>query len=171
MKIEFVKFYETARDDAREHLIGTLHIRLPEFGLNIKGVHVFRKKNDYWFIGLPNRKAFDKTLGKEITYSLILFDEKEKNALLMDSIRSEGRKFVENYLKENPQTSETQSLAAEVQKTPTQAKSQVEQQKRDGGQPVQKKIASPPDLTKIAKMEWRDPPPRKPAARSYKNAR
>lgn len=161
MKLEIVKFYETARDDAREYLIGTLHIRLPEFGLNIKGVHVFRKKNDYWFIGLPNRKAFDKTLGKEISYSLILFDEKEKNTLLIDGIRNEGRKFVENYLKDNPQTPETQSQATEAQKIFAKPKPHVEQQKRDGGNVKQKKAATQaPNPSKIAATKWQDPPKR-----------
>ena len=102
MNVEFVKFYETNRDDERQQLSGTLHIRLPEIGINIKGINVIRKK-DYWFIGLPSRKSFDRCLEKEVNYATFLFDEKEKNRELVGILRNEGRKFVEAYLESNRQ--------------------------------------------------------------------
>ena len=78
MDIEIIKLYEIARTDEKQHLVCTLHIRLPEIGLNIKGITVFKNKN-FWYFRLPGRKAFDRSLGKEVYYSCLLFDQQEKN--------------------------------------------------------------------------------------------
>lgn len=104
MEIEFLKFYEVSRDDSRGHLSGTLHIRLPSIGLNLKGIQVIRKKN-YFFISLPSKKGFDKSQNKEVNYMLVLFDEQGKNEALLRTLKEKGRIFVEDYLKKTPQIS------------------------------------------------------------------
>ena len=141
MDIEFIKFYETQRDDRREHLIGSLHIRLPELCLNIKGIHVLRKKN-YWFVGLPDRRGWDKSLDKEVIYSVILFDSKKMNDELIGILREKGRAFVEDYLKSNPQRAEGRGVVAPTKECDIST--------------------APKETVSSAKLKqkiWRDPPP------------
>jgi len=152
MKVEFCKFYEVKRDG--EHLVGTLHVRLPEIGLNIKGIHVLKKK-DFWFIGLPNKKGFDHSLDREVMYTVVLFDERAKNDELISIIRLEGRKFVEDYLNSNPQ-------ALETPKPSDQGQPKDELQECKDSQPEQKKTALPEPLPfKKPVIEWKDPQPKK----------
>jgi hypothetical protein len=166
MQLEIVKFYETSRDDERGQLIGTLHIKLPEIGLNVKGIHVMRKKA-YWFIGLPSKKGYDKSLDTEVSYAVILFDEKEKNEELINFLRSEGRKFVESYLENNPQPIKPAKLAEQV-------KYETNKPERKETAPNAKKPVLPdtPPFKKISSIQWQDMPKKKdPSYGSYKNTR
>lgn len=169
MHIELIKFYEITRQDEKQHLIGTLHIRLPEIGLNIKGITVFKKKF-FWYFRLPGRKAFDQSLGKEVNYACILFDEKEKNDALFSFLQSEGKKFVEDYLSSTPETPKLQPSPA-ASKAVGQSKD-VGVSKKPTESPLKKAalkvtpIPKPQSITKMATLDFVDPPKRSSLVRS-----
>lgn len=168
MNFEIMKFYEITRQDEKQHLIGTLHIRLPEIGLNIKGILTFKKKH-FWHFRLPSKRAFDSVLEKEVDYACILFDEREKNDALLNFLKTEGRKFVEDYLSSTP---EIQKL--EVVPKPSTPHNQndcvnVAKNRKEDPPKIAKSQASeqvPHPIKKLASLEFKDPPKRPEFART-----
>lgn len=160
MRIEIIKFYEINRQDEKQHLIGTLHIYLPEIGLNIKGITVFKKKA-YWHFRLPSKRTFDQSSGKEVDYACILFDEKEKNEALLSFLKNEGRKFVEDYLASKP---ETKKLKASPKPSMQQSQSDcafVNEKHKEDPRKIAKLQAIeqiPQPIKKLASLEFKDPP-------------
>lgn len=146
MEIEVLNFYEIRRDDAKGHLVGTLHIRLKEFGMNIKSIWV-NKRNNKYYIGFPSKTTFDHKTNKIVRYGVIMFDDPEKQAQILANIKIQGCEFIENYLKTNePMT--------EPPKNFKKNKPKVKQNN-------QKKMPPPNAIKKIATKEWVDPPPLK----------
>lgn len=97
MNIEIVEFYPTSLDQAQETLIGTLRIKLSDFGIHILGIQVSKRKN-LWHFRLPARYSTHHETGEQIFYPLIAFDYKEQQQTLMVAIREKGRAFIEKRL-------------------------------------------------------------------------
>lgn len=173
MEIEFLKFYEVSRDDSRGHLSGTLHIRFPELGLNLKGIYVVKKK-DFFHVSLPNKKCYDKSTEKEINYSTFLFDEKEKNDELMKILKTQGREFLLKYLCETPQISPQELKASEKCVSPSvdynNATASKEMRIIDKPQAAQKPESpiKAVQAISIASKNWQDPPKRSPRPGAFR---
>ncbi len=176
MNVEVVEFYPLTRDETRGVLTGTLRVKILDFGLHILGVFV-SKKNDSYFFALPGKKTTHSETNETCRYPFVVFEDRERQQLLMEAIREKGRNYIEKRLSDtaNPLAiPKTYSRASESQKTITEPKTWIEQQKRDTCDLMQKKTPPPAaDLTKIASVQWSDPPARKKpqTKRSYKNAR
>ena len=83
MHIELIKFYEITRTDEKQHLIGSLHIRLPEIGLHIKGITVFEKSN-IGISGFPDGRHLTKALAKRsITHASFSMRRKRMKSSLI----------------------------------------------------------------------------------------
>lgn len=97
---KIIKFYEIKRDDKRDYLSGTLHIRF-DIGLNIKGIFI-NKKKDAFFVSTPNRSGYDRSTNNFISYSTVMFQEREAHRKFIETIRDKAKTFIEEYLIENP---------------------------------------------------------------------
>ena len=93
MEIEIVGFYEINRDDSKNILTGTLHVYLVDYGMDIRGCYVVRKKNGI-LIFLPSKVGIDEETGKKVQYPCIQFTDPEKNKELLIQIRYKGISYI-----------------------------------------------------------------------------
>lgn len=98
---KIIKFYEIKRDDKRDYLSGTLHIRF-DIGLNIKGIFI-NKKKDCFFVSTPNRSGYDRSTNNFISYSTVMFQERDVQRKFIETLREKAKIFIEEYLIENPE--------------------------------------------------------------------
>jgi len=103
MKIEIVEFFPVKRDDKKNLLQGTMRLRLPEIGINILGVNYSQNKKSIFFT-LPGKWGFNKTTKKDVRYPIFSFSDKETQDKFIKTLRSEGKKFIDNWLKKNSET-------------------------------------------------------------------
>ena len=96
MKIEIVEFYP-AKDEDPELLKGSLHIYIIDLEMYFRGITVIRKKGKWQFI-LPFKKGKDDE-GKMYRYPVISFTSVRKNQELKKIIETQGKKYVEKFLK------------------------------------------------------------------------
>lgn len=103
MNVEIAEFYPLTCDEAKGFLTGTLRIKLPDLGLHILGIFVFKQK-DYWRFEIPGRTGRHHQTGEQIRYPFIVFEDRGQQRALIDAIREKGRAFIEKRLtdKENP---------------------------------------------------------------------
>jgi hypothetical protein len=159
MKVEIVEFYPLTRTE--KGLTGTMRINLPEIGINILGVYV-SKRNENFYFSLPARTATDHKTGQIIRYPLVVFEDREKHNELLAEIRLQGPEFIKRRLSDTenpliwPETQERpskQSTHTQPQKTTTARK------ETDKFQQIEESLSRPtkPISTKV----FVDPPPRK----------
>lgn len=162
MEFEVLNFYEIKREDAKQHIVGTLHVRILEIGLDLKGILAFRKKN-FWMFRIPRRTAFDRKLGKSVEYGIFLFDTKEKNDKFFDFLHTKGKEFIEACLATTPEETKSVEDAKESPSTPSMSIGQARDKKAKQTQPAAKPSKASSSILKIASTEFVDLPPRKPA--------
>lgn len=97
MNVEIVEFYLKEQNESKELLQGTIRIELPEFGIDILGIHVMKKKK-HWFFSLPYKNGFDDVRKVAVRYPVFLFNEKEKQRLFIEAIRKKGIEFIEAWI-------------------------------------------------------------------------
>jgi hypothetical protein len=100
MNIEIVEFYPLSRDDTKQELKGSMHVYLSDFQLDLRGIHVYRKKN-YWFFRLPQQWTVDPDTGEKNFFPVISFVSKDQNDQLIDSIRKAGIEYIEEKVLKN----------------------------------------------------------------------
>lgn len=93
-QVEIVEFYP----NPVKGFMGTMHIYLPEFLMDIRGVVVTRNNYGYFF-RLPYRRGIDEE-GKEVIFPFIGFSDPTIWDAIISSLQKEGSKYVENVLKE-----------------------------------------------------------------------
>ena len=107
MNIEIQEFYPAKSQNKKCDLSGTLSIYLIDHDIDIRGVTVNRINGRYYF-RLPTKIALDDKGnhlfedGKKIRYPTVTFASYEKQQALMETIRIEGTKFIEQKLTETP---------------------------------------------------------------------
>ena len=163
MNVEIVEFYPLTRNDKKEILTGTLRIKLPDIGIHILGIYVSKKKG-FWVFSMPSREVISHETGDKVRYPFVVFDDKEKQKLLMDAIRAKGRAFIERRLadKENPLTLPVQKRTTDSQFPPPQAQSP---KGSDTPLPRSQKTNSEPPPAKMPTKVFVDLPPRKATGR------
>lgn len=103
MNIQILDCFAIARDDEKGLMTGSLKVKLPDLGIHILGVY-FSKRKDTWYFKVPFRKGIHHETGEEVTYPLLVFEERKKQREFINALRVKGREFVENKLAdtENP---------------------------------------------------------------------
>ena len=99
MNIEIVEFYKNPIYKKGSY-IGTLHVYLTDFDMDLRGIKLFSKKG-YIHINLPTGKTKD-TDGTWVMYTFISFTNKERCRELVSVIREAIPKFMKEWFKENP---------------------------------------------------------------------
>lgn len=97
MNIEIVEFYQTERDDEKQILKGTLHVNLIDYGIDLRGVLLSKRKN-FWFVGLPCKISIDAETGEKVKYPIISFTDHEKTKKLIADIKEYAKEYVKKHL-------------------------------------------------------------------------
>lgn len=99
MNIEIVEFYPLENKQNKYKLIGTLHIYLVDYEIDIRGIFAAVAKNGAVFFNMPGGYGIDQETGKKVRYPYLGFTDSEKSKALMKEVREKGRKYIEeNYL-------------------------------------------------------------------------
>lgn len=150
--IEIVNFYPAVREDNKQFLQGSLHVYLYDLDIDLRGVFISKKK-DYWYFSLPLKIAKDD--GQTVKYPIVSFRDRGKTNQLLQLIKEQGKPFIENYLKTNPQPIETPKATSIEQPIPKPEKSCVSHAIEK--KPVPQKLVS---SFQIPCNEWVSLPPR-----------
>jgi hypothetical protein len=145
MDVEPLFFYESERNDANGYLSGTMHVRLPEIGIELRGIYVLRKK-DFWLFRLPDRLVGD---GK---YPIFAFSDRAQTDEFYERLTEKGRPFIEAYILANPQPQE--------RLTEVKAEPHKKVEKRPGEPLKPEKKPAPIARPLIKARIWSDPPKR-----------
>ncbi len=100
MNIEIVEFYPYAKKGRK--IAGTLHVYLIDENIDLRGIHVEKKKDTWWF-QIPYRTQYAHDTKKEERFPVFLFNDIEKNKDLMHTMRTEGIKYIEEKFLKNMQ--------------------------------------------------------------------
>lgn len=154
INIEIVEFYPIERNEDKDLLSGTLRVRLCDFGIDILGIFVSKRK-DFWYFTLPGQRGIHHETGESIRYPYLAFEDREKQRALMEEIRSKGRVYIEKRLadkenelifRQNQQKQPSRTQPNEVENNQVEAKETPSIEKN---KPF------------LAMKEWRDKPQRK----------
>lgn len=94
MNVEIVEFYPIEGNESTGFISGTLKARLPEQGIIIMGIFVSRSKGRYFF-SMPGRMDTHHETGEKIRYPAFVFEDREKQKVLVEAIREKGMAFIE----------------------------------------------------------------------------
>lgn len=104
MKLEIVEFYPLQPGDkrpkkpgAKGELLGTMHVYLIDFDLDIRGVRVIKNKGkgrNCVFL-MPNCKAIDEDTKESVVFPVVNFPNKNKHKDFIDSLYKSGNKFLQ----------------------------------------------------------------------------
>lgn len=135
MNIEIIEFYENFRDEPKEILLGSLHVRFVDLGIDLRGIFVSRRKN-FWIVNLPGNKTKNED-GTDVRYPIFSFTDREKTKELQQAVREKAIPFIQERLTK-----------------PKQIQSQAKDEDRQ-------KPRFSASHSAIAKKEYIDLPPRK----------
>lgn len=154
MNIEIVEFYLIKQNKDKDHLSGTLRVKLSDFGIHILGIIVSKRK-DFWHFLLPGKITAHHQTGKSIRFPFITFENREKQQELLDSIREKGRAFIEKRFadKEIPPLFNQKEKETTPQAKPTKKKNNSTEVKNIANTSTSKPKPS------IPTKQWVDLPP------------
>lgn len=93
MEIEIIEFYIQKNNIKKKDIKGTMHIRLPQEGIDIRGCFIYSQKGELK-AQLPHMTQTDKD-GKH-TFPCIVFVDEEKNRLLKTTFKRMAIEYVES---------------------------------------------------------------------------
>ncbi len=97
MKIEIVEFYREIpykTNQKSRKILGTMHIYLIDYKIDLRGIVVSRIKNFYFF-RLPHGKQRDIETGKLTSYPILSFSEEGLYQSILDFLHTQGIKYIE----------------------------------------------------------------------------
>lgn len=98
MKFEIVEFYKFVpspnKQPKKTIFYGTLHIFVIDYNLDIRGIKVFRKSRNSFFISFPDAYAYDPIEKKNVRYPIISFMKEEDKNEIMTFLKKEGIKYI-----------------------------------------------------------------------------
>jgi hypothetical protein len=98
MEVEIVEFYPDPQVK-KGLLTGTLHAYICDLGIDIRGI-IVKKRKENWYFGMPSRSAIDPETNGIVRYPVFSFSDKAKTDALIEEIRTKGRKYIEEKLKQ-----------------------------------------------------------------------
>ena len=95
MNIEIVEFYQSEKNDKTQILRGTLHIYVPEWDMDIRGISVIKNKSR-WLFWMPKKAAFDRETNQKTHYPVIGFANSANHKKLVEAIHEKAVPFINN---------------------------------------------------------------------------
>ena len=93
MDIEIIEFFPRVNVDPKCTFIGTLHIRILELDIEIKGCPVIKTKK-HMFIRLPTKIGTCRETGNDVFYPIISFVDREKTNQLRELLMTKGVEYM-----------------------------------------------------------------------------
>jgi len=100
MNVEIVDFYPCIAIKKHSVIVGTIHVYLKDFDIDLRGIRVINLKNRY-SIQLRCDCTTDTEDGSKVRYPIFSFQNKETGKDLMDSIRDELNIFFPKWCAKN----------------------------------------------------------------------
>ncbi len=94
MQITIVRYYPLAKKSG--NVRGTLHIRIEELGINLRGILVIKTNSGPWRFFLPQSFGIDISTGERVRYPVFTFMDEAKGKELIEAIQVAGRAFMAN---------------------------------------------------------------------------
>lgn len=92
MKIEVVEFYPLLKM-AKHGKIGTLHVFVADYNLDIRGINVFFRKNRLYFF-TPSITFLDPKSKSLVSYPIVNLAIKDSKKTFIREMRNAGNKYV-----------------------------------------------------------------------------
>lgn len=100
MKIEIMEFYPIKETNNTKILIkGSITIRLPSLGIELRGIIVTKNKKGNWLFTSPGNWSICEKKGKKVRYTFFSFMEKSSKKLYEEELRKIVPKYIENKIK------------------------------------------------------------------------
>lgn len=96
MEIEIVGFYKNI--DGKFKGLGTLHVYLVEYGIDIRGIRVLKKDPNGFFYKLPGKTTIDEDSKQQVWYPFVAFSDVVKTQDMIQSIKQKGDEFLKKEL-------------------------------------------------------------------------
>lgn len=95
LKIEVVAYYPFTdfKPVKNPKAKGTIHIKLPEFSLHIRGIICVQCAKKWRFV-LPYYQAFDYRTKKKVSYPHLSFDSKAERDIFMKELDKKGNDWL-----------------------------------------------------------------------------
>jgi len=88
MKVELVEFYPVTPKNEKSTCIGSAHFYLCDFGIDVRGCMVFKKKKNRIMVYFPTKWAKDQETGEDVKFPFISFTDVNKSRELIKSMRT-----------------------------------------------------------------------------------
>lgn len=103
MKVEIVEFYpRNWKQTNGTKIIGTLHVYLQDFDIDIRGVKVVGRKYGYK-IRLPHTGSISHETKKRIVYPIVSFGNQQTTKDLESLIKQQCSEFIDQWFKGHPE--------------------------------------------------------------------
>lgn len=99
MKIELVGFYPFKTRKNKNSPVGTCHIYLCDYDMDIKGILVMKKEKQCFF-RFPFSQGIDEETGKKVLYEVISFTDPNKKKQILDFLKKTASKQIFKELNE-----------------------------------------------------------------------
>lgn len=99
MQVEVVEFYPDMT--MREPYIGTLHVYLPEYDIDLRGIRIIERGKVGFVYHMPEMFTKDNE-GKKVRYPIWHFTNKEKQAEFIRILQKEGNPYISKAIQKNP---------------------------------------------------------------------
>jgi len=100
MRYEFVEFYPMSEEERKKYrtkCVGTIHIYLIDYEMDVRGIRVIPLRKGFFF-EIPHYRFKDED-GKKGKYPLLRFVNEEKHKAFMNFLQKEVTPVVEAKLK------------------------------------------------------------------------
>lgn len=94
MKIEILQYYEIDKSELRnKKTLGTMHIKLPDTGIELLGI-IVSKINKGYFFSIPFKRCGDKDQKNLVQYPCFVFSDEKKQKDFIDSLKIVGTAYM-----------------------------------------------------------------------------
>lgn len=94
MKIEILQYYEIDKSELRnKNTLGTLRIKMPEFGIELLGI-IVSKTNKGYFFNIPFKRTGDKEGKSLVQYPCFVFSDEKMQKDFIESLKIVGTAYM-----------------------------------------------------------------------------
>lgn len=94
LKLEIVRIFFYKEDFRNQLFLGTSHIKLIDFNINLRGVY-FKKRKDFWFTSLPSIISVHSETKNKVKYPFFSFDDRQEDIRFQLQVKQLLKKEVE----------------------------------------------------------------------------
>lgn len=97
MKFEFVEFYPSNEKNRKKHdspnLLGTVHIYLIDFQIDLRGIRVLKSGNKIFFF-IPHIQTHDHETGEKVRYPVFRLNNQKNHDEMMKFLHNDVKQLI-----------------------------------------------------------------------------